>query len=32
MKTRPAWSINERERLPAAVGWLLKHGFAEVSP
>lgn len=26
------WSADEARRLPEALGWLLKHGFAEVAP
>ncbi len=29
--SKPDWSNSEAERLPEAVGWLLKHGFAEVA-
>ena len=29
-ENQKAWSINELNHLAAAVGWLLKHGFAEV--
>ena len=25
------WSVTETARLPEALGWLLKHGFAEVT-
>ncbi len=28
----PNWSATEAARLPEALGWLLKHGFAEVIP
>lgn len=28
----PSWSSAEAARLPEALGWLLKHGFAEVTP
>ena len=27
-----SWSADEAARLPEALGWLLKHGFAEVTP
>ena len=30
--TKTIWSTSEREKLASAVGWLLKHGFASVSP
>ena len=29
---QPSWSDEEASRLPEALGWLLKHGFAEVNP
>ena len=28
---KPSWSATEATRLPEALGWLLKHGFAEVA-
>ena len=28
---KPSWSSTEATRLPEALGWLLKHGFAEVA-
>ena len=28
---KPKWSDTEIARLPEALGWLLKHGFAEVA-
>ena len=30
--TQPNWSPAEAARLPEALGWLLKHGFAEIAP
>ena len=29
--SKPDWSASEAARLPEALGWLLKHGFAEVA-
>ena len=29
---QPGWSTAEAAQLPEALGWLLKHGFAEVAP
>ena len=28
---QPIWSEAEAARLPEAIGWLLKHGFAEIT-
>ena len=30
-QSKPCWTTAEAARLPEAVGWLLKHGFAEVA-